>query len=60
MGSKISAPRASVDTVGFEKRNDFRPLLRGAEAAIGLHVVARNYLVWITDEAVKRRPVPLE
>ena len=56
--NRASRPPSSVATVGFKKRDDFRALLRGGEAAIGLHVVARNYLVGITDEAVESRPVP--
>jgi hypothetical protein len=55
--SQASTTRSAA-AVGFKKRDDFGALLSGGEAAIGLHVVARNYLVWITDEAVERRPVP--
>ena len=57
-GSSGMTTTRSAALVGFKKRDDFRALLRGGEAAIGLHVVARNYLFGITDEAVERCPVP--
>jgi hypothetical protein len=59
MTSGQTATRSAA-TAGFKKSNNFGALLSGGEAAIGLHLITRHYLVGISDKALKRRPIPCQ
>jgi hypothetical protein len=59
MTSGETATRSAA-AVGFKKSNNFGTLLSGGEAAIGLHLVTGHHLVGISDEAIKRRPIPCQ
>jgi len=57
---RSEAATRSAAAVGYKKSNNFGALLSGGEAAIRLHPVTRHNLIGISDEAVKRRPIPCQ